>query len=127
MFEQSRQTGAWRLYYGAAYAVDIPELTERLNREMLVLHLGQVPAVDAVQVAVPARWLVVALHTPRDVAAERLRERNPDDVAERLAAWDATAPCLCADLTIDTNSLTPQQAAQLIRAQVPDQQGADHP
>jgi guanylate kinase len=64
--------------YDALYAVDTPELIERLARGIPILHLGQVPAIDAIRRATPgALWLVVALWCARDLAERRLMERNP--------------------------------------------------
>jgi guanylate kinase len=102
--------------YGAVYAVDRPALLDHLASERPVLHLGQVEAIDAVIKATPdARWTVVYVWCPRDIAEERLTARNPEDVAHRLRAWDQTTPLKDAELTINTADTAPDTAAGVIR------------
>jgi guanylate kinase len=103
--------------YGAIYAVDTPELTTRLTQGIVILHLGQAPAIDAVRRATPhTRWTVVELWCDRDTATQRLTRRDPTDVTERLRHWDATEHLTRPDLTIDTAHTTPGAAAGLILA-----------
>jgi len=100
--------------YDSAYFVDRHGLAEALMRCVPVVHLGQVDAIASVLTAVAdARWLLVSLWCPRDVAEERIVERNTGDTMDRLNAWDATDP-VAADIAIDTAKLTPSEAAQLI-------------
>lgn len=101
--------------YGALYSVDRPTLLEQLTDQVPVLHLGQVEAVDAVVRAIPAaRWLVVYLWCPRDVATERITARGTGDVEARLRAWDETKPIQHADVSINTAETTADDAAREI-------------
>ena len=101
--------------YGSWYIVDVPGLRQHLKSAVPVLHLGQVEAIDAVRQAFPvAQWTVVALTCPRDVAEQRIVQRRTGDTAERLRAWDETAPAVTADLTIDTSQTPPGRAAELV-------------
>jgi guanylate kinase len=98
--------------YGAVYAVDRPALLDHLAAGYPVLHLGQVEAIDAVTKATPAaNWTVVYVWCPRDIAEERLTARDPEDVAERLRAWDQTLSIDSAELMINTAHLVPDAAA----------------
>jgi guanylate kinase len=102
--------------YGAIYAVDRPGLLDHLVAGCPVLHLGQVEAIDAVIKATPdANWTVVYVWCPRDIAAKRLMARNPEDVEDRLRAWDQTVPLESADLTINTAQAGPEAVAGKIR------------
>ncbi len=101
--------------YGSRYAVDTPALVKAATDHVPVVHLGQVEAVGAIEAAAPeVRWTVVQLWCPREVAAGRLTKRNPADAAERLAAWDATERLPTADLTLDTSTVLPVDAAREI-------------
>ncbi|MFE6648736.1 hypothetical protein ACFVJS_19365 [Nocardioides sp. NPDC057772] len=103
--------------YGATYVVDQPGLVAALGRGVPVLHLGQVEAVNAVVSSVAdARWTVVALWCPAEVAADRLERRGSGDVDARLAAWRATERLERADIRIDTSVVQPGEAARLIDA-----------
>lgn len=105
--------------YGAMYAVDRSGLEHHLHRGIPVLHLGQVPAVEAVTSATPAtRWLVVGLWCPRSLAADRLEQRGSGDIARRLAVWDSTPSLPPPASTLNTGVVQPQDAAQLIAATV---------
>ncbi|MCO1595548.1 hypothetical protein M8C17_10255 [Micromonospora sp. RHAY321] len=74
--------------YGSVYVIDAPGLRQQLDRQIPVVHVGQVDAVDAVRTAFPdVRWTVVALTCPRDLAERRIAERQTGDTAERLRAW----------------------------------------
>jgi guanylate kinase len=101
--------------YGSRYAIDTPALLTAAAKHVPVVHLGQAEAIEAVQAATPeVRWLVVQLWCPREVAAARLTVRNPEDVAERLSAWDATERLPEAHLTLDTSVAAPTEAAAKI-------------
>jgi guanylate kinase len=105
--------------YDALYVVDRPSLAQRLGNGIPVVHLGQLPAVDAVTEAVPgSRWLVVYVWCPRDVAEERIIARGTGDTAARLAAWDATEPLPDSDLTLNTAQVLPLDAARQIHRHV---------
>lgn len=99
--------------YGARYAIDRPELEARLHAQVPVLHLGQIPAVEAVKAATPdTDWLVVFVWCPRGEAARRIEQRATGDTEARLRAWDETEPLDVPDLRLDTAE-TPAQAAAL--------------
>jgi guanylate kinase len=101
--------------YDARYAIDLPELRARLRQHVPVLHLGQVPAVDAVKAATPGtRWFVVTVWCPREEAARRAEARGTGDVAERLRAWDETQPLAVSDLVVDTAQTPPSACARTI-------------
>ncbi|MEU4713159.1 kinase [Micromonospora purpureochromogenes] len=101
--------------YGSVYVIDAPGLRQQLHEQIPVVHVGQVNAVDAVREAFPdARWTVVALTCPRNVAERRIVERQTGDAAERLRAWDQTERLPTAGLTIDTSEASPGMAAELI-------------
>lgn len=96
--------------------VDRPALLERLSDHIPVLHLGQPEAVDAVVQATPsARWLVVYLWCPRDIAADRIVARDTGDAEARLHAWDETPSLPGAHLSINTAETTPDAAAREIQ------------
>ncbi|MDG4768569.1 kinase [Solwaraspora sp. WMMD406] len=100
--------------YGATYVIDRDGLDQALTTGIPVLHMGQPDGIHAVTDATPsARWLVVYLWCPRDIAAQRIRERHTGDTSDRLTAWDQTPP-VDADLTINTAASNPQEAAYTI-------------
>jgi guanylate kinase len=100
--------------YGSSYYVDRNGLAESLRNSIPVVHLGQAPAIEAVRSAIAgARWLVVSVWCPREVAEKRIIARDTGDTTARLSAWDATEP-VDADVAIDTSELAPAEAARLI-------------
>lgn len=106
--------------YNATYAVDISGLQAHLSRNVTVLHLGQVQAVQAVQKATPdVTWRTIELWCPRDVATARLIARDPADAQRRLEAWDATEPLPQVDQKIDTGAVPAERAAEIIAALIP--------
>jgi guanylate kinase len=101
--------------YGAVYAIDRGELIRQLADHVVVIHLGQLGAVDAVTGAVPAtHWVVAYLWCERDIAAARIAARGTGDADQRLWAWDQTEPPGRADLTINTGAVDAAEAARLI-------------
>ena len=105
--------------YDARYAIDLPELLKRLVAHVPVVHLGQVEAVGAVRDATPdARWLVVYLWCPRDLAQSRIDARGTGDTNDRLRAWDETVALRNADLTLNTAELSAEDAAHRIHRHV---------
>ncbi|MEW2444838.1 kinase [Micromonospora marina] len=105
--------------YGSRYVVDRPSLARDLSAGMPVVHLGQREAVAAVTAAIPdARWSVVCLWCPREVAEQRIIARRTGDTKARLHAWDTTEPLSGADLTLNTAELSPVEAAERIHRQV---------
>ena len=101
--------------YGAIYVVDQPLLLQQLADHVPVLHLGQVEAIDAVvRTASIARWLVVYVWCPRDVAAKRIITRGNGNVNARLRAWDETKHLRNAHMTINTAETSADEAAQRI-------------
>ncbi|MFB7722322.1 kinase [Nocardia sp. NPDC056100] len=105
--------------YDATYAVDRPEIQKMLMANMIpVLHLGQAEAIDVIRSAIPdVRWTVVELWCPKDLAEQRIRARNTNDVAARLVAWDETPRLIPGqvDLGIDTSQTAPTESAIKIR------------
>jgi guanylate kinase len=105
--------------YGATYVIDRAGLTEHLDRAIPVVHVGQPAAVDAVLQRTPGtRWWVVALWCPRDVAAQRLQERETTDPGPRLDVWDSTPPLALPATTINTADYAPAAVAYLITTAV---------
>ncbi|MFI2031880.1 phosphotransferase-like protein [Streptomyces buecherae] len=106
--------------YGNTYVIDRPGLDAAFAAGVPVVHLGQVDGVRALVDGYRAHWSVVLLWCPREATAERSAGRGDSDTAARLAAWDATREDLDAhpgtvwDLTVDTTTASPQDAAQLI-------------
>lgn len=105
--------------YGAIYAVDRPGLVNALASGIPVIHLGQPEAVEAVLRSFSeARWVVVELWCPADVAEMRLRERGDADLAQRMDAWRETARLDTADLRVDTAPVFPAFVASMIDTKV---------
>lgn len=101
--------------YDATYVVDRPGLGDALDQGTPILHLGQPDGVAAVVHATPqARWTVIELWCPRDIALARAHARGTRDVGDRLTAWDLTPRLTSADLRIDTSTVTPEEAATQI-------------
>ncbi|MGN9912113.1 AAA family ATPase [Phytohabitans sp. LJ34] len=101
--------------YGSTYVIDRAMLAKQLAESVPVVHLGQVEAVAVVAASVPdTRWLVVHLWCPREVAAQRIRDRGTADLNDRLSAWDETVPLATADLTFNTAEISAADAAREI-------------
>jgi guanylate kinase len=102
--------------YGATYAVDRREVLRMVSAsEIPVVHLGQLPAIEALVKATPAiDWRTIYLWCPRAEAAERITARETGDTEERLRVWDATEPFINADLAINTAVVDPVRAATCI-------------
>lgn len=101
--------------YGARYAIDRPGLEILVGADLVpVIHAGQPEVIDALRSAVPdVEWTVVQLQCDLETATARIIDRGTGDIAERLAARDAT-PTISADLTVHTDSVEPDAAARLI-------------
>jgi guanylate kinase len=116
--------------YGNMYVIDKPGLDAAFAAGVPVVHLGQVDGIQALVDGHPAGWSLVLLWCPREATAERSAGRGDSDTTARLAAWDATQEDLAAhpglvwDLTVDTTSASPQDAARLIDQLVAKQAGA---
>ncbi|GAB7049053.1 hypothetical protein JCM9534A_41790 [Catenuloplanes indicus JCM 9534] len=106
--------------YEAVYVIDRPGLTDALGTGTPVVHLGQVPAIDALTKATPdTRWTVVYLWCPRDVAEARIVARATGDTSARLRAWEETEPVAEPDLFLNTAETPPADAARLILDAIP--------
>jgi guanylate kinase len=98
--------------YGATYAIDRDELRRRLGDHVPVVHLGQVDAVQTIRDAtLGAKWLIVYLRCPRDIARQRMNDRRTGDARARMRAWDETVALPGADLVIDTSLVSARAAA----------------
>lgn len=92
--------------YGSTYVIDRDYLLQQINKGTVpVVHLGQVESVDAVVNGVPLTWTVVELVCPREIARQRITERQTGDTEERLIAFDATKRIPTPDLVIDTSTV----------------------
>ncbi|MYS40639.1 guanylate kinase [Streptomyces sp. SID5998] len=106
--------------YGNTYVIDAPGLDAAFEAGVPVVHLGQVDGIQALIDGYPADWSVVLLWCPREVTEQRSVGRGDRDTAARLTAWDATRedldahPGMVWDLTVDTTTSAPQNAARLI-------------
>ncbi|MEV7023231.1 guanylate kinase [Kitasatospora sp. NPDC093558] len=106
--------------YGNTYVIDRPGMDEAFTAGIPVVHLGQVEGINALTKGYPAGWSVVLLWCSREATASRSVGRGDADTADRLSAWDATQADVDAhpgqvwDLTVDTGSVEPAEAARLI-------------
>jgi guanylate kinase len=105
--------------YGAVYAIDRPYLRCMVEEGRIpILHVGQRSAVDAIVSAVPdVQVTAVSLICPRELALQRIAGRATGDIADRIAAYDATEQ-FTGNLTIDTSVVGPVEAADLIANRV---------
>ncbi|WP_432164210.1 phosphotransferase-like protein [Streptomyces tendae] len=116
--------------YGNTYAIDRPGLDAAFAAGVPVVHLGQVDGIRSLVDGYPADWSVVLLWCPREVTGHRSAGRGDSDTAARLVAWDATREDLDAhsgmvwDLTVDTTTSAPQDAARAIDQLLAQQAGA---
>jgi guanylate kinase len=110
--------------YGATYLVDRQGLQQIWQEHRIpVVHLGQPEAVDAVvRRASEASWLVVELHCDLAVLQERIRQRATGDDDQRIAAALSTPRLSTADISINTGTTEPGDAARLIAERVRHQQ-----
>jgi guanylate kinase len=78
--------------YGATYLVDRSHLLAMIGTgRQPVVQLGEPDAVTAVVTSTPdVRWIVVELWCPREVAVERIRERQTGDTSQRVRRYDET-------------------------------------
>jgi guanylate kinase len=109
--------------YGNVYVVDRPGLDRAFEGGALpIVHLGQVTGVERVAALSGVRWVRVLLWCSRASTAERSRHRGDTDTAARLAAWDVTREDLALypqarwEVRVDTDVVTPREAAQQIDA-----------
>jgi guanylate kinase len=101
--------------YGARYVIDAPSLRNALESNIPVVHLGQAEAVAAIQAATaPARWLVVELWCPWDVAERRIADRHTGDDEARRRAFAATERLTAPNVSIDTSQNNPAESARTI-------------
>lgn len=106
--------------YGATYVVDRDGLSQIWsNGQIPVVHLGQPEAVDTVVEKTPeATWLVVELHSSMSVLKDRIHARATGDDDQRIAAALATPRLSRAGISIDTGTIQPEEAAQLVAERV---------
>lgn len=106
--------------YGNTYVLDRPGLDAAFAAGVPVVHLGQVDGIRALIDGYPADWSLVLLWCPRQATAERSAGRGDSDTLARVAAWEATRedmdshPGMVWDLTVDTTTTPPEEAARLI-------------
>ncbi|MEY9944730.1 guanylate kinase [Kitasatospora sp. GAS1066B] len=108
--------------YGNVYVVDRLGLDAAFASGVPVLHLGQVAGIEAVLADYPADWITVLLWCSREQTAARSAGRGDSDTGDRLSTWDATKADIDAhpdqkwNVSLDTNELSPQEAAGYISA-----------
>ncbi|GHE11378.1 guanylate kinase [Streptomyces alanosinicus] len=107
--------------YSNIYLVDRPGLVQAMKDGCIpILHLGQVAGLEAVVEKFPASWTSVLLWCSRESTGTRSKRRGDSDTEARLAAWDATAQDIetssdfAWDLQLDTDAMSPAEAAQEI-------------
>lgn len=102
--------------YGSTYAVDRSGIEAALVEYMPVLHFAERYHVETLLEATKSiRWLVIGLTCPRAIAAERLAERDPEDVERRLVVFDQVEPIGdLGEYQLDTSTVSPQGAAERI-------------
>ncbi|MEU8550510.1 guanylate kinase [Streptomyces roseoverticillatus] len=116
--------------YGNTYVIDRPGMDAAFAAGVPVVHLGQIDGIRALVDGYAADWTVVLLWCPQEVTAQRSEGRGDSDTAARLAAWEATHedldahPDMIWDLTVDTTTASPQEAARLIDQLLAQQAGA---
>ncbi|MGK5551631.1 guanylate kinase [Actinomadura kijaniata] len=108
--------------YGNRYAVDRQDVEDLVEAgQVPVIHMGDTQGVRELCSAVPLAWTRVRLWAPREVTAERSRERGDTDTARRVEAWDeadadlrAAGDAVTFDLTIRTDESGPMESAKRI-------------
>lgn len=108
--------------YGNRYAVDRHDIDALTAAGRIpVAHMGNIADLQRLRSAVPLQWTAVLLWIPREVCAERSRQRGDADTPQRLHAWDETAADLRAagvalpfDFMIRTDHAEPAEAARQI-------------
>ncbi|MFF0312916.1 guanylate kinase [Streptosporangium sp. NPDC004379] len=104
--------------YGNVYAVDrqtIEDLTAA--GAVPVTHMGNLTDLRHLVGREPDGWLRVLLWVPREVTAQRSRDRGDVDTERRLAAWDETLADLETDvfhLRLHTDRISADAAAKEI-------------
>lgn len=108
--------------YGALYGIDRSLLSTMLQDDLVpVVHLVRVDGVLALlEAGFPAKWTIVCLWCALKETEQRLTARSDPRAEERTAAWAETLADLhdvgldLFDLTINTGTVEPEQAAALI-------------
>ena len=68
---------------------------------MPIIEAGEPDSVEALR-RLSVQWVVIQLWCMRQIAAQRLQLRDPDQLDRRLEVWDSTSP-IVSDLVIDTS------------------------
>ncbi|MER5465551.1 guanylate kinase [Streptomyces sp. NPDC002668] len=106
--------------YGNTYVLDRPGLDDTFAVGVPVVHLGQISGIRALLEGYPADWALVLLWCAQVVTAKRSAGRGDTDTRARLSAWEATRedmdahPEMAWDLTVETVTTKPHEAARLI-------------
>ncbi|GAA2441057.1 hypothetical protein GCM10010191_66450 [Actinomadura vinacea] len=111
--------------YGNRYAVDRHDINALTNAGGVpVVHIGNLADLTELRAAVPLDWTSVRLAIPREVCAERSRQRGDVDTPARLRAWDETDAdlrqgearglALPFNLVIHTDQAEPAESARRI-------------
>ncbi len=107
--------------YGATYAIERDRLAASLAAGRRVLVHSAEPSEAKALVDLGA--MLILLECSRETATERLKQRDPETVEERLVVWDLVSSRLDvlapeASLRLATDSLTPDQVADRIQKAV---------
>jgi len=103
--------------YGSTYLVDRSGLEQLwASGQIPVVHLGQVEAVEALtgDSGTGSSWTVVELYCRPAILRERIRYRGTGDEDQRFAAVEQTPRLPTADISIDTESVSATEAAEMI-------------
>jgi guanylate kinase len=110
--------------YGNVYAIDRHGLDQMTEAGLIPLvHIGNLADLRRLSAQAPGLWLRVLLWVPREVCAQRSRQRGDTDTPIRLQAWEETLADLRADdtgdafeLSVRTDEHTPEDVAHQIAA-----------
>lgn len=105
--------------YGATYVIDRAGLRESAVTSVPVVHLGQHEGVVAILAGEThiRPWTQVELICDREVARQRIEDRETGDVDERMRIFDQTPRLPGVALALATDQISPDEAAERIIAE----------
>ncbi|MFG2013359.1 kinase, partial [Micromonospora sp. NPDC048868] len=102
--------------YGATYFVDRFGLEQLWESDRVpVVHLGQIEAVGAIADGTEANWTIVELYARPAVLAKRIQSRGTGDEDQRFVAVEQTLRLPVADMRIDTELVSINEATNAIK------------
>lgn len=108
--------------YGNRYAIDRSDLNTLTQAGRIpIVHMGNTADLQQLRSTVPLKWTTVLLWIPREVCAERSRQRGDSNRSARLEAWEEMAAGLWTsgqapafDLTVRTDQAEPAEVARQV-------------